>query len=144
KLGLHTIHIFSSNIEKNCIVTLDDTIGYLNDYLKPPKNIECALLLENIYDICDLYLWMAVRNSTYFPDVAECKKLRSKIDNYLMDFFSKHSKDEVKNTTFSISDYSQLKTKIIAEKEVASSLKKIKKLQQDESSVKKKLSKKKK
>ena len=57
--------------------------------LKVPKNMNDLMLLESVFDVVELYLWLSYRFSEMFPDADRVRELRQEID-FLIDIGVKH------------------------------------------------------
>ena len=56
---------------------------------KVPKTMNDLVLLESVFDVLELYLWLSYRFSEMFPDADKVRELRDELD-YLIDIGVKH------------------------------------------------------
>ncbi|MEN2499783.1 MAG: hypothetical protein MHMPM18_003967 [Marteilia pararefringens] len=91
KLAVHCLNVICSKLEDRSIISLDDFFEAHLESLRPPNTGEQALLLEEIYDVCSVYMWLSYRIKKYFIFTEDCKLMRSKLEEWMTDFFKKQS-----------------------------------------------------
>lgn len=91
ELALFCIKKIGSLLESGQLVHLQELLTYNPDQFQAPKNLDEMMKLEDIYDICDMYLWMSMRCEDYFPCSDKAQELRSNIENWSADFLKLNS-----------------------------------------------------
>ena len=87
-----------------------DILRPIKSWLKKPSVVHESMMLEDVYDLCDSYLWLSMRDPIGFPCVDDAKAVRTQIEEWLADFFRRFSRMP---HSFSAANHNKVKSYIM-------------------------------
>ena len=90
-----------SRLEKSQAIYLMDVLQDHEQSIKQPQSIGDLAMLESIYDLCGMYLWMSIRSADKFVNYDDAILVREGIEKWISEFMRRNSQAMLSNETVS-------------------------------------------